>query len=72
MARPKHPRPELEEILREAERKDWRISGGGNSYFKMLCPCGKHLKMVHLTPMQNYPKKLRRWLERRTCWEADG
>ena len=70
MARPRHSRPELEQILRDAERKGWRIEGGGNTYFKMKCPCpDKHLETVHLAPRRAYHKRLRRYLERRTCWE---
>ena len=70
--RPKHSRPELEAILRVAESKGWRITGGGNTYFKMKCPCDdKHLKMVHLSPNRNYHKRLERWLERRACWDND-
>ena len=72
-SRPKHSTNEIESVLREAERKGWRIDGGGNSYFKMKCPCpNKHLKTVHLTPQQNYAKNLRRYLKRQTCWEVDG
>ncbi len=60
-------------MLKEAERQGWRVEGGGNTYFKMKCPCSdKHLKMVHLTPRQNYKKNLVRWLERRTCWESSS
>jgi len=70
--RPKHSVKELEAVLQEAERKGWRIDGGGKDYFKMKCPCSdKHLRMVHLTPRGNYTKNLIRWLKRRTCWE-DG
>ena len=71
-SRPKHPRRDLEFLLREAERQGWRISGGGNKYFKIKCPCAeKHLKIVHLIPSENYSKNLRRWLARRTCWEGE-
>ena len=70
MGRPKHPRPELEALLKEAEAKGWRVIKG-RKYFKMYCPCtDKHLTWVHLTPGQYYENHLRGLLRRDTCWEA--
>jgi hypothetical protein len=62
----------LEEILREAERRGWRVKKP-SKYFKMYCPCAeKHFKTVHLTPSgANYAKNLKKWLERQSCWEGD-
>jgi len=68
--RPKHRVPELEALIKEAERKNWRVEGGGNRYFKIYCPCGEHKKTLHLTPGQNYAKRTRQVLENRTCWLA--
>lgn len=68
MGRPKHPRPELEAVLKEAEAKEWRVIKG--RYFKMYCPCeGKHIKTVRLTPSgSNYKRNLLAELKRSTCW----
>lgn len=72
MTRPRHSVKELERLLREAEEKGWRVEGGGHTYFKLYCPCPMlHKRVVHLTPNRNYEKQLRRWLERRTCWETE-
>lgn len=38
MGRPKHPRKELEAVLKEAEGKGWRVVKG-SKYFKMYRPC---------------------------------
>lgn len=70
LSRPKHPRPELEALLKEAEAKGWQVVKG-RKYFKMSCPCAdKHLTWVHLTPGQYYVNHLRGLLRRDTCWEA--
>lgn len=67
--RPKHPKPDLEKVLREAEAKNWRVILGGK-YWKIYCPCdGKHKKSVHLSPSDpNYKKNLLGQLMRATCW----
>jgi hypothetical protein len=45
------------------------VTGGGNKYFKMYCPCAdEHIKTVHLTPRGNYHRNLLSQLRRRTCW----
>lgn len=71
MLRPRHRVPELEEVLKEAERKGWTVSGGGNKHFKMKCPCPrKCMKTVSTTPSNvNYKRDLMGQLRRATCWE---
>ena len=71
MSRPKHQDKDLEEIIREAERRGWRAEKG-SKYFELLCPkkCGKHYRWVHLTPSDpRYGLNLRKWLERQPCWK---
>jgi hypothetical protein len=69
--RPRHPSAELEGVLRQAEKQGWRVSKG-RKYFMMKCPCpDKHLKTVHLTPQQNYLKKLKARLKSDTCWREE-
>lgn len=71
MVRPRHPIKELEEVLKEAESKGWEVSKD-KKYFKMKCPCGDHLKSVHLTPSNpNYKRNLLGQLGRATCWDDD-
>jgi len=74
VARPKHRMPELEAVLRSAERQKWRVTGGGNKYFKMYCPCpAKHKKSVHCTPSDpNYKRHLLNELGRKTCWKDES
>jgi hypothetical protein len=70
--RPRHPRQDLEALLREAERKGWRVTRG-TRYYAMLCPCGQHRKTVHLTPSDpGYERNLRGLLRRATCWDDEG
>lgn len=72
MSRPRHPRKELEAILREAEGKGWRVTKG-RGYFKLWCPCPRKCrKTVHLTPSDpRYAQNLKHALARDTCW-GDG
>lgn len=61
---------ELRKLLREAEKKGWRIKRG-KKYIKILCPCsGKHAKTVHLSPDEYYWNHLRQWLDK-TCWAKE-
>lgn len=72
MGRPKHPKKELEQVLREAEAKGWRVEKRPNRYFKMKCPCDKaHIKTVKVSPSNPYyEKQLRAQLSRVTCWDG--
>ena len=68
--RPRHPKPELEAILKSAEGQQWRVEKG-KKYFNMKCPCAdRHMKTVHLSPSDpNYVRNLRAELVRKTCWK---
>lgn len=67
--RPKHKTKELEAVLREAEKKGWRVWLGGR-YWNMYCPneckCKKTVKRTPSNP--NYERDLRGFLDRATCW----
>jgi hypothetical protein len=68
--RPKHNDKDLENLLKEAENKNWRVDGGGNKHFKMFCPCHeKHKKTIATTPSSGrYLQRTRTLLENQTCW----
>lgn len=69
--RPRHPNKELEALLQEGEDLGWTVTKG-RRYFKMKCPCGVHMKTVHLSPSDpNYERNLRGWLTRTGCWKED-
>lgn len=70
MVRPRHPKKELETILKMAEAQGWVVEKA-KKYFKMKCPCeGLHAKTVHLTPSNPlYLKNLLGYLKRATCWK---
>lgn len=68
--RPKHPKKELEKVLLAAEAQGWRVEKT-RKYYKMYCPCGEHIKTVHLSPSDpNYQKNLLAELLRKTCWKG--
>lgn len=68
--RPKHQKPALEAILKQAERRGWRVTRG-KRYYKMYCPCERKCKKtVKLSPSDpNYQINLLGELKRSTCWE---
>jgi hypothetical protein len=62
---------ELEAVRQEARGKGWRVERG-KKYYKMWCPCGKHMKTVKLTPSDpNYVRNLLGQLRRATCWDGE-
>ena len=71
--RPKHPRKELEAVLRSLETQGWRVIRG-KGYYKCYCPPphARCVKTVKLTPSDpNYTRNLRAWLRRSGCWEEE-
>lgn len=69
MSRPRHPNKDLEQLLRDAERADWRIKKGGK-YYMCRCPCpDQHMEHIHLTPSDpNYEKNKRKKMSKCTAW----
>lgn len=70
MARPRHPKKELEDLLQKVEAQNWRVTKG-NRYFGCWCPCPKkHKTWVHLTPSNpNYARDKLAWFKRQPCWK---
>lgn len=75
MARPIHPRKEIEEALRYAETHGWRVEpGGSHAWGRMYCPyndpecrCGAFcVTSIWSTPRNasNHAKALRRVVDR--------
>jgi hypothetical protein len=71
--RPRHPDKDIEKFLQLAERRHgWKFSKG-KKYFQGKCPCGKHLKTVHLSPSDpNYLKNLKHKLAGLDCWNKEA
>lgn len=62
MSRHRHPKKDLEAVLRDGEAKGWEVAKT-RKYYRMRCPCGSHQKTVHLTPSDpNYRQNLVGWL----------
>lgn len=71
MSRPRHNNPEIERLLKTAERRGWPVTGGGRTHFKVWCPrpC-KCMTVVSTTPpKRNAMRTLKAQLKRATCWE---
>ncbi|NJD89218.1 MAG: hypothetical protein FIB05_14550 [Betaproteobacteria bacterium] len=71
MPRPRHPKKEVEEALRYAEARGWRIDvGGSHAWGRMYCPandpecrCGEFcITSIWSTPKdpRNHARQLRR------------
>lgn len=69
--RPRHPKKDLEDLLRAFEAANWRVIKK-SGYYKVYCPCGQHLRTVHLSPSDPYYKRnVLQWLHRQTCWHEE-
>lgn len=67
--RPRHPDKHIEAFMRVAEMRGWKITKG-RKYYQAKCPCGEHMKSIHLTPSgRMYLVNLRKWFDRQPCWE---
>jgi hypothetical protein len=64
----RHPKKELEAVLREFDKLGWRVEDPPK-YYTVKCPCPKkHLRHVHLTPSNpNYANEVIAWLKRCDC-----
>ena len=73
MSRGKHPDKDIESLLRSLERQGWRVPPPTRTgYYKVFCPCKKHLKTVHISPDdRRYLQNLMGWLTRTNCWKED-
>jgi hypothetical protein len=71
--RPKHTDKDFEALLCSLERQHWRVPPPTRTgYYKVYCPCGKHLKTIHLSPSDpRYLRNLMGWLKRTKCWKED-
>lgn len=71
MSRPRHNNSDHERLLKEAERREWRITGGGNRHFKMWCPSPcKCMVTISTTPSTRQSmRQTMSQLKRATCWE---
>ena len=57
-------------IVAEARRKGWRVSGGSDRHYKILCPCGEHMVILGASPSDRAAAINVRARLRRTCWES--
>ncbi len=66
----RHPKKEGEAILAMVEYQGWIVTKP--NYFRAKCPCGRHIKWIHLTPSDaRYWRNLSKWFERQDCWKGD-
>ena len=69
----RHPRKDMERVLREFDARGWRIVDPPK-YYKVLCPCGDHMRWIHLTPSNPYYGSQALQWARSTCplWNSEG
>lgn len=66
----KHGRKDLEAVLGEYHEAGWRIEDPP-TYYRVLCPCGSHMRWIHLTPSDpKYAMNALKWLYRQPCYEG--
>lgn len=66
--RPRHPDQDLEALIRDAEKRGWRVSKE-RKYYKAYCPCpNKCFEMIHMTPKGNYAKNKRNKMSKCPAW----
>ena len=66
-----HGEPELQTLLHEFHAQGWRIRDPGK-YYKLFCPCGVHMTMMHVSPSgRNYALDKRKWLHRQECYNGE-
>ena len=71
--RARHPRKELETLLRAAEVREWEVTyNSRGNYWRVRCTkCRKHQRSIHKSPSDpNYPKNVEMWFRRsQGCWD---
>lgn len=70
--RPRHPKPELEALIRQAEALGWRVTRE-KKYYKALCPCpGKCMETIHITPSDpNYVRNKHNKMSKCETWKEE-
>ncbi|RFU18840.1 hypothetical protein D0Z06_24580 [Geodermatophilus marinus] len=64
----RHKRKDLEEVLEVFHQAGWLIEDPP-TYYTLKCPCGKHMRWLHLTPSgANYGRNALAWGRRQPCW----
>lgn len=67
----KHPKKEGEQTLKEFDRHRYRIENPPK-YYTVLCPCGDHLRQVHISPSNpNHFRECLNWARRLPCWDPE-
>jgi len=59
-------------LLGEFHEVGWKIESPGR-YYKAKCPCGDHMRSIHISPSDpNYVKNALHWLRRQPCVPKEG
>jgi hypothetical protein len=68
----RHPVKELEALLGEFHEEGCTIQDPP-TYYRVACPCGDHMRWIHLTPSDpNYVKNALKWLRRQPCTKKEA
>jgi len=64
----RHPKKDGQRVLDEFAKAGWRIDNPPK-YYRVRCPCGSHLRYIHLTPSNpQYWTEALAWLHRQPCY----
>lgn len=67
--RPRHPKKQLEDLIRIAEGQGWTFTKG-RKYFTGRCPCGLCSETVHLSPSNpNYARNKLNKMKKCPKWQ---
>jgi len=67
----RHPKKDLQEVLVAFDRAGWVIEDPP-TYYTVKCPCGDHMRQIHLTPSNpDYGQRALRWLRRQPCFTKE-
>jgi hypothetical protein len=66
----KATRKDIEALLGEFHAAGWKIVDPP-TYYRVTCPCGTHLRWIHLTPSgAGYVRDTLKWLYRQPCYKG--
>ncbi|RBP66452.1 hypothetical protein DFO66_103402 [Brevibacterium sanguinis] len=65
----RHQKPDLEDVLQQFHDAGWSIEDPPK-YYTVKCPCGYHMRQIHLTPSnRHYANQALKWMNRQECMQ---
>lgn len=73
--REEHPHPQVEQVLQEAEDRNFHVDDGSTKgCFELTCRCGLDVRLVglDLPTGRDVATDLDTWCKKRSCWDTRG